>query len=86
MLSFKAAKQRQMYLLQLYHAEKSATNASEELERKKLIVEELMKKKEECDEAVAVKQREHKKLLKEVHKMEQKTLEKVSFCCLFLVH
>uniref|UniRef100_A0A915ATD7 Structural maintenance of chromosomes protein n=4 Tax=Ascarididae TaxID=6250 RepID=A0A915ATD7_PARUN len=71
-----AAKQRQMYLLQLYHAEKSATSASEELERKKLIVEELMKKKEECDEAVAVKQREHKKLLKEVHKMEQKTLEK----------
>ncbi|KHN86179.1 Structural maintenance of chromosomes protein 1A [Toxocara canis] len=71
-----AAKQRQMYLMQLYHAEKSVANATEELERKNLIVEELMKKKEECDEAVATKQREHKKLLKEVHKMEQKTLEK----------
>ena len=67
-----------MYLLQLFHIEKSAENASDELRRKKETVEELVKKKEQCDEAVATKQKEFKKLQKEVHKLEQKTLEQVS--------
>ncbi|VDD87942.1 unnamed protein product [Enterobius vermicularis] len=69
------AKQQKMFLLQLYHTEKSADNAAEELRRKKEIVEELIKKKEESDEAVTNKQKEFKKLQKELHRLEQKTLE-----------
>lgn len=68
-----------MFLLQLYHTEKSADNAAEELRRKKEIVEELIKKKEESDEAVTNKQKEFKKLQKELHRLEQKTLEQVIF-------
>uniref|UniRef100_A0A0N5AH08 Structural maintenance of chromosomes protein n=1 Tax=Syphacia muris TaxID=451379 RepID=A0A0N5AH08_9BILA len=69
------AKQQKMYLVQLYHTEKSSENAAEELKRKKAIVEELIKKKEECDEIVSNKQKEFKRLQKELHKLEQKTLE-----------
>ncbi|MFH4980329.1 hypothetical protein AB6A40_007038 [Gnathostoma spinigerum] len=71
-----AAKQRQLFLLQFYQAEKNITSAADDLKRKKEDVAELIKKKEDCDECVIAKQKEHKKLLKEVHKIEQKALEK----------
>lgn len=47
--------------------------------RKKEIAAELISKKAECDAAVTAKQHEHKKVLKEVHKLENKTSGKVCF-------
>lgn len=66
-----------MYLLQLYHAEKSANNASEEFDRRKETMAELSLKKKECDESVSSKTRDTKKLNTELHKMEQKIQDKV---------
>ncbi|MCP9258845.1 Structural maintenance of chromosomes protein 1A [Dirofilaria immitis] len=54
------AKQRQVYLLQLFYAEKMADETTSDW-------------KPECDAAVTAKQHEHKKVLKEVHKLENNT-------------
>uniref|UniRef100_A0A915Q3C1 Structural maintenance of chromosomes protein n=1 Tax=Setaria digitata TaxID=48799 RepID=A0A915Q3C1_9BILA len=54
-------KQRQVYLLQLFYAEKMATETTSDWKRKKEIVAELTSKKAECDAAVTAKQHEHKK-------------------------
>ncbi|VDK74855.1 unnamed protein product [Litomosoides sigmodontis] len=67
------SKQRQVYLLQLFYAEKMANETMSDWKRKKEIVAELTSKKAECDAAVTGKQHEHKKVLKEVHKLENKT-------------
>lgn len=63
--------------MQLFYAEKLAEETTDEWKRKKEIVSELINKKAECDAAVTQKQHEHKKVLKEVHKLENKTSEKV---------
>lgn len=68
-----------MYLLQLFYAEKIADETTSDCKRKKEIVAELTSKKAECDAAVTTKQHEHKKVLKEVHKLETKISAKVYY-------
>lgn len=63
--------------MQLFYAEKMAKETTSDWKRKKEIVTELTNKKVECDAAVTAKQQEHKKVLKEVHKLENKTSGKV---------
>ncbi|VDN02476.1 unnamed protein product [Thelazia callipaeda] len=70
------SKQRQIYLLQLFYTEKVAEETAADLKRKNEVVEELTSKKVECDAAVSAKQHEHKRALKEIHKLENKTSEK----------
>lgn len=71
-------KQQQTYLLQLYYSEKNVNEIMEELEKKEVVVQELQERKEAIDEKVAQKQKEYKKVMKEVHILENKTAEKVS--------
>lgn len=56
-----------------------ADETTSDWKRKKEIVAELTSNKAECDAAVTAKQHEHKKVLKEVHKLENKTSGKVRY-------
>ncbi|KAL6737257.1 hypothetical protein Aduo_010915 [Ancylostoma duodenale] len=71
-----AAKQRLLYMLELFYCERHGKEAQDDLAQKKNQVAELEAKKSESDELVNEKQKLVKKVQREVHKLEKEISEK----------
>ncbi|KAK6752456.1 hypothetical protein RB195_003715 [Necator americanus] len=71
-----AAKQRLLYLLELFYCERHGKEAQDDLAQKKTQVEELEAKKSECDELVNEKQKLVKKAQRDTHKLEKEISDK----------
>ncbi|WKY07639.1 hypothetical protein Q1695_007251 [Nippostrongylus brasiliensis] len=71
-----AAKQRLLYLLELFYCERHGKEAQEDLATKKAQVAELEAKKAETDELVSEKQKQVKKAQRENHKLEKEISDK----------
>ncbi|XGW26117.1 hypothetical protein V3C99_007045 [Haemonchus contortus] len=71
-----AAKQRQLYLLELFYCERYGKEAQEDLASRKKLVAELENKKNEIDESVSEKHKLVKKSQRDSHKLEKEIADK----------
>ncbi|KAK6060872.1 RecF/RecN/SMC protein [Cooperia oncophora] len=71
-----AAKQRQLYLLELFYCERYGKQAQDDLAARKKLVAELENKKNEVDESVSEKHKLVKKSQRDSHKLEKEIADK----------
>ncbi|PIO56713.1 hypothetical protein TELCIR_21886, partial [Teladorsagia circumcincta] len=71
-----AAKQRQLYLLELFYCERYGKEAQDDLANKRKMVAELENRKNEVDESVSEKHKLVKKSQRDSHKLEKEIADK----------
>ncbi|GAB6029905.1 Structural maintenance of chromosomes protein 1 [Chamberlinius hualienensis] len=72
------AKQARFYLFKLYHCEDAINQYTNELEKRKVELEKINKKKEKIEEELKEKKKEHGKQQREMAKLEQQIRESES--------
>lgn len=77
MFKFKASKNKELYLVQLYFVENSRENAKQQLVELRERVDSIRTVKVEYEQKVTEKQQIVKSILREIQKLEQKITKEV---------